>query len=80
MEVIMEEKQKIIRKLMEYADEIAKIQNYRKRALAAGNNFDAMLFKEKEEALAAKQAELQQLYNATYASADTPADIDISNN
>ena len=61
---IMADEQRAKRKLDECKDEITKIQNYAAKAVSAGNDSDARLFLEKKQTLVAKQAELQQIYDA----------------
>ena len=64
---IMADEQRAKRKLDECKDEITKIQNYAAKAVSAGNDSDARLFLEKKQTLVAKQAELQQIYDAAHA-------------
>ncbi len=67
---IMADEQRAKRNLDECTNEINKIQNYAAKAVSAGNDNDARLFLEKKQALVAKQAGLQQIYDTAHANSE----------
>lgn len=67
---VMAEEQRAKRELNECDSEINKIQNYAAKAVAAGNDDDARKFLEKKQNLLAKQAELQQTFNAAHSNSE----------
>lgn len=66
---VMADEQRCKRELDECNKEMAKMQTYAEKALLAGNEADAMKFLQQKNALAAKQASLQQTYDVASANA-----------
>lgn len=66
---VMADEARCKRELDQCNQEMAKMQSYAEKALLAGNEADAMKFLEQKNALAAKQASLQQTYDVAAANA-----------